>query len=83
MSHNHFHLSLISLFVCLFVLTHVNVDAGSTQRLLQPGEDCESEEGATALPGHHHRRGQGLSQPSAGLHHQRAASGLPAQGGNH
>lgn len=69
-----------SLFVCL---TYLTVDAGSSQRLLQPGEDCEPEEGATALPGHHHRRGEGLSQPSAGVHHQRAASRLSAPRGNH
>lgn len=71
-------------FVCLFVcLAYLNVDAGASQRLLQPGEDCEPEEGATALSGHHHCRGEGLSQPSAGLHHQRAASRLPAPRGNY
>lgn len=83
MSHNYFNFNLISVFVCSFVLTNLNVNAGSSQWLLQPREDCQSEKGATALLGYHHCRGQGLSLPSARLYHQRAASGLPAQRGNH
>lgn len=57
--------------------------AGSSRWVLQPGEDCELKEGASALIRDHYRRGEGLSQPSPCLHHQRAASWLSSQRWHH
>lgn len=65
------------------VLIGVFVYTGSSRWLFQPGEDCEPEEGASAFPWHHHCWGEGLSQPSAHLHHKCAACRLSAPRWHH
>lgn len=59
------------------------IHAGSSWRVFQPGEDRELKEGAPALIRDHYRWGEGLSQPPARLHHQRAASWLSSQRWHH
>lgn len=58
------------------ILINVILHLGSPWWVFLSGKDCEPEEGASALSGHHHCWGEGLSQPAARLHHKCSACWL-------